>query len=318
MMESHTSSKEAFRKLHKGVSQILERVRYRYEVINFPVKYRERSIDIIARSEEYGSLIIRLKTSTQVNRGEAQDLVKSSLALDALPLVVSDISEVYDNVVIEREGVYVVNLKTLQNMYLGREELVTLYRKGELFVKVNREGLVGRRTALGYTLTSLSRLLNVSRKTLELYERRGGNVTIETAEKLTKRLGEDVIQPITLKDLHDDFVGKAAKETSHGEVTALKVDLKYLFNVEEGDIYLIRKSAPDYIIRDDETLITIDATNPRRYGMKEMLIKTHECVKFSNVAGAELKIVTDDSNKAKAIADELSSLRRGNVEVIKV
>lgn len=318
MMESQASSKEVFRKLHEGVSQILERVRYKYETINFPVKYRERSIDVVARSEEYGGLIIRLKTSTQVNRGEAQDLVKSSLALDALPLVVSDVSEIYDNVVIEREGVYVVNLKTLQNMYFGREELVTLYRKGELFVKVNREGLVGRRTALGYTLTSLSRLLNISRKTLELYERRGGNVTIETAEKLAKRLGEDVIRPITLKDLHDDFVSKTVKETSREEVTTLKVDLRGLFNIEEGDIYLIRKSAPDYIIRDDETLITVDVTNQQRYGMREMLIKTHECVKFSNVAEAELKIVTDDSNKARAIADELSSLRRGNVEVIKV
>ncbi|MEM3948907.1 MAG: hypothetical protein QXM76_04875, partial [Zestosphaera sp.] len=86
----------------------------------------------------------------------------------------------------------------------------------------------------------------------------------------------------------------------------------------EGSIYEIRKSAPDYIIKDDETLMTVDVTSSRKYGVREILIKTHECVKFSTVTDVGVKIVADDSGKAKVIMDELSSLKRGNVEVIRV
>lgn len=318
VMEGRTSGKEAFRRLYEGVAQVLDRIRFRYEVISFPVKYRERSIDIVAVSGEHGNLIIRLKNTMQVNRSEAQDLIKSSLALDALPLVVSETSGVFDNVVVEREGVYVVGLRTLQNMYSGKDELVTLYRKGELFVKVDSGSLARRRSELGYSLTSLSRLLNISRKTLEHYERRGGNVTVEVAEKLATTLGDDVVKTITPADLQREFVAKASRESVTGDVTPLKVSLKDLLKIGGGSIYEIRKSAPDYIIKNDETLMTIDVTSSRRYGVREILIKTHECVKFSAVTDAEVKIFADDSGKVKAIMDKLSSLKRSNVEVIKV
>lgn len=318
IMESRTSSKEEFRRLYERVTQVLDRVKFRYEAISFPVKYRERSIDVVAVSEEHGNLIIRLKNTMQVNRNEAQDLIKSSLALDALPLVVSETPEVFDNVVIEKEGVYVVGLKTLQNMYSNKDELVALYRKGELFVKVDSGSLNRRRRELRYSLTSLSRLLNISRKTLEYYEKRGGNVTIEVAEKLATTLGDDVVKTITPVDLRREFVAKASREVITEDVTPLKMSLRNLLKVEEGSIYEIRKSAPDYIIKNDETLMTIDVTNSRRYGVREILIKTHECVKFSVVTDAGVKIVADDSGKAKAIMDELSSLKRSNIEVIKV
>ncbi|MEM0014789.1 MAG: helix-turn-helix domain-containing protein [Zestosphaera sp.] len=317
-MESGTSGKEVFKRLYEGVSQVLDRVKFKYEAISFPVKHRERSIDVVAVSEEHGSLIIRLKNTMQVNKNEAQDLVKSSLALNALPLVVSEMPEVFDNVIVEREGVYIVGLKTLQNIYSGKDELVTLYRKGELYVRVDSESLSRRRSELGYSLTSLSRLLNISRKTLEYYERRGGNVTVEVAEKLAATLGDDVVKTITPTDLRREFVTKASREVVSEDVTTLKTNLRDLLKMGEGSIYEIRKSAPDYIIKDDETLMTVDVTSSRKYGVREILIKTHECVKFSTVTDVGVKIVADDSGKAKVIMDELSSLKRGNVEVIRV
>lgn len=315
-------SKEVLKKLYEGVNNVLESVSFRYEIINFPIKYRERSIDIVANSKEHGALIIRVKDLMHVNRNEAQDLIKSSLALNAIPFVVSEAPEVYENIVIEREGVYLVNLKTLQNMYSSEEDLIALYRRGELFVKVDSEIFSRKRTELRHTLTSLSSILNISRKTLETYEKRGGNITIETAEKLASVLGEEVIKPISVKDLREEFVSKSVKgqqEFVSSESIHVRTNLKKLFNVDESKIYEIKRSAPDYIIKDKETLITVDVTRSRGYNMREILVKTGECLKFSRITEAGVRVVTDDAERAKVIKDNLSVFTgKKNLEVIKV
>ncbi len=321
MMESRTGSKEVLKKLYEGVNNVLERVSFRYEVINFPVKYRERSIDIVASSDEHGTLIIRVKDLMHVNKNEAQDLIKSSMALNAVPLIISETPDVYENIVIEKEGVYLLSLKTFQNMYFGRDELIALYKRGELFVKVDSEVFSKKRTELRHTLTSLSSLLNISRKTLETYEKRGGNITIETAEKLASVLGDEVIRPISAKDLREEFASKSIKEAqgfADENLIRVKTNLKELFDVDESKIYEIRRSAPDYIIKDRETFITVDTTRSRRYGMREMIVKIGECLKFSRVTDADVRVVTDDPEKAKMIRDSLSTVEGGKVKIIKV
>ncbi|MEO3993256.1 MAG: helix-turn-helix domain-containing protein [Desulfurococcaceae archaeon TW002] len=321
-MESRTRSKDVLKKLYEGVNNVLEKVSFRYEVINFPVKYRERSIDIVANSKEHGALIIRIKDLMHVNKNEAQDLIKSSLALNAIPFVVSEAPEVYENIVIEKEGVYLVNLKTFQNMYSREEDLIALYKRGELFVKVDSEIFSRKRTELKHTLTSLSSLLNISRKTLETYEKRGGNITIETAEKLASVLGDEVIRSISVKDLREEFVSKSVKEQQEfvsSDSIHVRTNLKKLFNVDESKIYEIKRSAPDYIIKNKETLITVDVTRSRSYNMREILIKTSECLKFSRITEAGVRVVTDDAEKAKVIKDSLSAFaNKKNLEVIKV
>lgn len=321
MMESRARSKEVLKRLYEGVNNVLNRVSFRYEVINFPIKYRERSIDIVANSREHGTLIIRVKDLMHVNKNEAQDLIKSSLALDAIPFVVSEAPEVYENIVIEREGVYLVNLKTFQNMYSGGEDLIALYKRGELFVRVDSEVFSKKRTELKHTLTSLSSLLNISRKTLETYEKRGGNITIETAEKLASVLGEKVVKSISVQDLREEFVSRAFREQqglASSSAVHIKNNIKKLFDVDESKIYEIRRSAPDYIIKDKETLITVDVTRSRGYSMREILIKTGECVKFSKITETGVRIVTDDAEKAKIIRDSFSAIEKKDLEVIKV
>ncbi len=323
VMEARVGSKEVLKKLYEGVSSVLESAGFKHEVINFPVKYRERSIDIVASSGEHEALIIRIKDLMHVNKNEAQDLVKSSLALDAIPFVVSEAPEIYENVVVEKEGVYLISLKTFQNMYLGRDELIALYKKGELFIKVDSEVFSKKRTELRHTLTSLSSLLNISRKTLETYEKRGGNITIETAEKLASVLGDDVVKPISAKDLREEFVSRSSREQqglTSSDTILIKTNLKKLLdmNLDESKIFKIRRSAPDYIIKDKETFITVDVTRSRGYSMREALIKTSECLKFSKVTEAGVGVLTDDAEKARVIKDILSVTGKKNLEVIKV
>lgn len=320
-MESGVRSKEVLRRLYEGINKALEGVSFRYEIINFPVKYRERSIDIVASSREHGSLIIRVKDSMHVNRNEAQDLIRSSTALNAVPFVVSEAPEVYENIVTEKEGVYLVSLKTFQNMCSGEEDLIALYKRGELFVKVNSEVFSKKRTEQKHTLTSLASLLNISRKTLETYEKRGGNITIETAEKLTSVFGDEVIRSISMRDLREEFANRSIRE-QQGPVSSdairIKASLKKLFGVDESKIYEIRRSAPDYIIKDKETLITVDVRKSRGYSMREILIKTGECLKFSKIAEAGVRVVTDDAERARIIRDSLSATEKKDLEVIKV
>lgn len=323
IMESRIGGRETLKRLYKGVSDVLEKMGFKYETINFPVKYRERSIDIVANSEEHGVLIIRIKDLMHVNRNEAQDLVKSSLALDAVPFVVSEAPEIYENIVIEKEGVYVISLETFQNMYSDKDSLIALYKKGELFVKVDSESFSKKRSELKYTLTSLSSLLNISRKTLETYEKRGGNITIETAERLASTLGDDVVRSISVKDLKEEFTNKSIKKSRgfvDSDVIRIKTNLKKLLdiNIDENKIFEIKRSAPDYIIKDRETLMTVDATRFRGYSVREALIKTSECLKFSRITEAGVRVVTDDAEKAKIIKDNLSITGKKDLEVIKL
>jgi len=319
-----SARKDRVRKLYNDVVNILKYSNKDFITISFPTSHRERSIDVITYSDEKTvNMVVRVKDRSFVSKDEVKDLVKASLAFNAVPLVVSEDQQVYDNIVFEREGVYVLNERTLNNLLSNREELITLYKKGELYLKVDKDKFLESRLKRNLSLNALAYLTNISRKTLEAYEKRGGNVTIETAEKLVAVLGEDIIKAVTLEYIHEDFKEKQQETlidlTPKLQETIRKglekvVDL----NRSEVRVYDLRKSAPDYLIRNDELIATVNAVDFSRYGLKEITIKILECLKLSELTDAEVSVLVD-KDKAHLLEESLSALGKSSkIELIKL
>jgi len=311
--------RKKLRMLLERVVNILEATGKRYTILRFPSSYRERSIDLIAIGGDTADVIIRVKIGASVSKDEAHDMLKASLALGSIPIVISDDPELYDNIIYEKGGVYVMNERTLENMYLKPTELIALYKKGELYLSVNREKLSEAMQRRMISISELSYLTNISRRTVFKYKKEGGMVTVENAEKLVSAVGEDVVESISF-----DIIAKDIQERMHEAGLCLR---NALSNPqlerrlrELGKVYEIRKSAPDYIVSGEEIQVVVDATPPSRNTLKDIVRKTVECVKLVDVVRKELRarvsVVASRENEL-LVKDEISpyiSLNKVSIE----
>lgn len=308
MSAESRNRRRKLRMLLERVVNILEATGKRYTILRFPSSHRERSIDLIAVGGDAADVIIRVKIGASVSKDEVHDILKASLALDSVPVVISDDPELYDNIVYEKSGVYIMNERTLENMYLKPTELIALYKKGELYLTINREKLNEAMQRKMMSISELSYLTNISRRTVFKYKKEGGMVTVENAEKLVSVVGEDVVESIGF-----DIIAKDIQERMRELGLCLR---KALSNPrleqhlrEWGEVYDIRKSAPDYIVSGEEIQVVVDATSPSRNTLKDVVKKTVECVKLVDVVRREIKasvsVVASRENEL-LVKDEIS------------
>ncbi len=300
-MYSRGSAREEARRIFKRIVSTLERIGKKYALLQFPTSYRERSIDLVTIGGSGSDAVIRIKVGHKVSRDEAGDLSRASLALDSVPVVVSDDPSLYDNIVYEKEGVFLMNERTLENMYLRPNEIIAFYRKGSIYFVADKEAIRESRAKRNMSLGDVAYLTNLTRKTIYMYEREGGIVSVETAEKLVDVLGSETVKSITLNVLKNEFLRKASKSVR-------SVDSGKVLEVLEssGDVYLIKKSAPDYIVRGEEIVTVIDASSKDRFYLPKTAKKVEECVKLSELVDGEVKVLVTPERK-KFLEDELST-----------
>ncbi len=309
---SRTPARRRLKAFVEKVVNILDAAGKKYAILRFPSSYRERSIDLIAVGGDKADLIIRVKSSSAVSRDEVNDIVKASAALDSIPVVVSDDPNLYDNIVYERCGIYVMNERTLENMYLRPSEIVALYRKGELYLYVNKEALEREMNERSMSTSEVSYLTNISRRSIYRYRREGGMITIESAEKLVSIVSKDVIESIRFEHIARELRDRV-REARLTEHVNPKLERKLL---REGIVYDLRKSAPDYLVAGESTKAVVDATSLKRRPVRDVVRKTVECVKISDITGINVDIVTSSEN-SNVIIDELSTtinLNKVNIE----
>lgn len=303
MTASYKSSrKEDVRRLFNRIVSTLERIGKRYALLQFPSSYRERSIDFVTVGGGTENAVIRVKVGSRVSREEAEDLVKASLAFDSVPIVVSDDPSLYDNIIYEKEGVYLMNERTLENMYTKPNEIIALYRKGDLYLVADKDVIRERRAQKNLSLGDVSYLTNISRKMIYMYEKEGGMVAVETAEKLVNVFGADAVKSVTFKVIKSDFLKKANRfiDKSGSSENVLKVIER------EGEVYGLRKSAPDYIISGEEVVTVVDATSKEGFSLRKVVKKVTECVKLSEVAHTDVQVLVT-SERLPTVKDELST-----------
>ena len=300
-MYSRGSAREEARRIFKRIVSTLERIGKKYALLQFPTSYRERSIDLVTVGGSGSDAVIRIKVGHKVSRDEAGDLSRASLALDSVPVVVSDDPSLYDNIVYEKEGVFLMNERTLENMYLRPNEIIAFYRKGSIYFVADKEAIRESRAKRNMSLGDVAYLTNLTRKTIYMYEREGGIVSVETAEKLVDVLGSETVKSITLNVLKNEFLRKASKSVR-------SVDSGKVLEVLEpsGDVYPIKKSAPDYIVRGEEIVTVIDASSKDRFYLPKTAKKVEECVKLSELVDGEVKVLVTPERK-EVLEDELST-----------
>jgi len=296
--------REGYRKNNLGkllsrVVDTLDRAGKKYALLKFPASYRERSIDLIAMDERGENVVLRVKSGSKITKEEAEDLMKASLALSSVPIAVSDDPSLYDNIIYEKEGVYLMNERTLENLYNKPNEIIALYKKGDLYLVVNKNFIREERLKHDLSLSEVSYLLKLSRKMIYQYEKEGGMVTIETAEKLVDVFGAGAVSSLSHEAIKENFMLRAEKVLK-GEELELPKEISL-----EGKSFRLKKSAPDYIVKGANVSTVIDATQ-KDYSLKKVVKKTAECVKLSDLAWKDVHVVASPE-RAEAIADELST-----------
>ncbi|MEM1749088.1 MAG: helix-turn-helix domain-containing protein, partial [Sulfolobales archaeon] len=266
--------------LLERVKNILSRHGYSFEVINYPSSYRERSIDLVA-VRNGDRLLLRIKVGIKnVHKEEVSDLINASSAINALPLILND-EITYDNVVHERDGIYIISDKTLNNILRNSSDVFLIQKRSGLYIRINSKKLERIKSEKGLSLGELALSSGVSRRMVFDYLRSDCNVSLEVAERLIEVLGEDIITPITVESLKSGL-SKVVPETtmeSNKLLSILELDK------DKAVVYKINKSAPDYIVitKDGCELSFVVEGDISKITMKDVVRKILETEKLTRV-----------------------------------
>lgn len=166
----------------------------------FEVAFCEGCFDLAARND----LFLLLKVLLNVD-GLAKEMAMSlkavSYFVSAFPLIISlrtNHGRLKDGVVYSRFGISVLTPTTFKNFI--REELHYCFSsKGKHLVKIDVKKLKEQRKRLNYSLSRLSRILNISKKSLYKIEKGECLPRIETAKKLEKILKVKLMLPFQVE-----------------------------------------------------------------------------------------------------------------------
>ncbi len=288
--------------LLERVKNILSRYGYSFEVLNYPSSYRERSIDLVA-VKDGDRLLLRIRMGIKnMHRDEVNDLINAASAIRAVPLVLND-ELTYDNVIHEKDGIYVISDKTLDSMLRCSPDIFLIQRKNSFYIRINSKKLEKAKSERGLSLGEIALNSGVSRRMVFEYLRSDSTVSLEVAERLIDIFGEDIIEPITVESLRSGFV-KAAPD--------LSVDSSKLLDMLELDrddavVYKISKSAPDYIVTagDGCELSFVIEGDVGKVTLKDIVRKILETEKLTKVFPSDVKTILGSSIR-NAVLDELS------------
>lgn len=280
----------------------LSKCGYDFEVISYPVSYRERSIDVIAVKGD-NRLLIRIKLgSKNLQREEVSDLTKAASAMDAVPIVLSN-DVMYEDVVVEKEGVYMMSSKTFSKVLREFEEVFIIERRGELYVRIDAKKLDTYRLAKRLSIGDLALRSGVSRRMVFEYLKGNSNVSLKVAERLIEALNEDIIESINVKTLRSMLI--KAPPDDDADIRRILKDLE----AAPMHVYRINKSAPDYILRHGEgpeVKFVVNGSHVNRVPFKSIVKKIIESDKLAKVVSSEVIAVLGSSLR-DAVLSELAT-----------
>lgn len=188
----------------ESIARILKKAGFEFVEL---AEIKSRSFDVVAKRGDELYLIKVLYNVDSLKPEVAEELKKLANLLNAVPLVVgerfkSDFLE--RGVVYTRYGLPVINLATFYDYLVEKIPIFVYSAPGGYYVKINEEKIREAREKLGMTIGDISKYLGVSRRTVKKYEE-GVDTSLETAIKIEKLLGADVIKELDLKSFakHD-------------------------------------------------------------------------------------------------------------------
>ena len=161
---------------------------------------RLTGFDIVARRDETLLIIKVLTNVDSLSEDVAKELRTLSFLLKASPLLIGEkngASTLEDDVIYFRFGIQAITLDTFKNHVLEGIPVKVYAAPGGLYVNLDEEKLRKLRQEKGISLGAFARYVNVSRRTVSMYEE-GMNARIEVAQRIEELLENPVTIPFDL------------------------------------------------------------------------------------------------------------------------
>lgn len=319
MRKASTRFKSILDSVYQDVIKTIKQHNFKYVIIERPYSPDERSIDLLAWSEEDQNKKLHLKITVDLDflgGDELKDIIGMYQKADSKPLIVCEYDrkiDLQDEVIYTKEGVPAVNTKTLQSALSGSNELYIISKKGDYIVRISGEKLRKKREEMGLSLGTVASKLGVTRKAVYEYERNTFGVRIELAEKLIEHFGEDITSPY---DIFSDEYLTAIKFKQIRTQPDNKIE-ENIFNLmsKEGiAFYHAKKMFVDVIARADKDIILLGIEHSKStLGIED---KAEELSKIKGLKNVK-KVVIASQHKAENMKDSYPDVKVVSAEKIK-
>ena len=154
--------------------------------------------DMIARKGSRILLVKVLADANAISDEYAEQMKNLSNYIEASPFIVAERagSELEENVVYSRHGVYTLSFHTFRNSIENKLPYIISSKAG-LTANISGERLKSVIEESGFSLSDLSKKIGVSRRMISNYEK-GSQITIQKAEKLYDMFGHSVFEKIDI------------------------------------------------------------------------------------------------------------------------
>ena len=161
---------------------------------------RLTGFDVVARRDDTLLIIKVLTNVDSLSESVAKELLTLSSLLKASPLLIGEKNgsgTLEDDAVYFRFGIQAITVGTLKNHLLEGIPINIYAAPGGLYVKLDEEKIHKLRQEKNISLGSFARHVNVSRRTVRMYEE-GMNARVEIAFKIEELLEEAITTPIDI------------------------------------------------------------------------------------------------------------------------
>jgi len=258
---------------------------------------RLTGFDIVARRDDT-LLIIKVMTNIDsLSEDVANELKTLSSLLKACPLLIGEkngLNTLEDDVIYFRFGIQAITLQTLRNNLLEGIPVKVYAGPGGLYVNIDEEKLREIREDKGISLGAFARYVNVSRRTVRMYEE-GMNSRVEVAQKIEKLLEQTITVPLDI--LRNPIINDKLSFQYRGELENVKSFQKEVFSLLEKVGYKIipmEKCPFEALSKDSEKILL---TCVHKYNNK--LIKKAEVVSSISKITEKHAVVFTDKDVAK-------------------
>lgn len=176
------------------------------EELKYPKSHQHRSVDVTFKVASKGVIMLKLSyDAAVVNRQEREELGELSQALGVNAFIVAERrgeEQLLSDVIYDIDGVKTIHVDTIVHA-VNSEEPAIYEDKDGFKVKVNGSIMRSLRLQKGYSLGELAMRVHVTRKAIYEYERGTINPSIDVVERLTRELGEEVVEPIDIFNSED-------------------------------------------------------------------------------------------------------------------
>lgn len=195
----------------------------------FLVKTIKGCFDVLARRDSNILLIKVLEDANALSNTSITYMKNIASTIKATPLIISQKSgsELKDNVVYTRLGIYTINFDTFKN-FLNNKPLFITSNKAGLTVRIIGKELKNFREEENISYGYLSKKLGVSNSMVTKYEKEDYLVSFRIANKFYELFGSKIFKPIDLfySNLEEEIIRLSKYSTKYEELGFAARDTK--------------------------------------------------------------------------------------------